>query len=202
MKKFALIFLSLMLIVISLASCTKKEKTLIMATNAAFPPYEFMDGDKIVGIDAEIAEKIAEKLGMKLEIIDTEFNSIISGVQTGKYDIGVAGMTVTEDRLKNVNFSDSYATGIQAVIVKENSTYTSYEDFYTGFDDDGNPTGVIEGIKIGVQETTTGDIYASSDPVKWGFGEENIVRFKNGAEAVQALLTDKVTCVIIDNEPA
>ncbi len=176
-----------------------------MATNAAFPPYEYKEGDKIVGIDAEIAAAIAEELGMELEIIDTEFGSIIGGVQSGKYDIGVAGMTVTDERLESVNFSKSYAKGIQAVIVAEDSEYTSFEDFYTGFDAEGNPAGVKEGIKIGVQQDTTGDIYSSDLPEKWGFnpeGEENVMRFKTGNEAVLALKTGKVTAVIIDNEPA
>ena len=114
----------------------------------------------------------------------------------------MAGMTVTEDRKKNVNFSTTYATGIQSVIVKADATYESYEDFYTAFDDEGNPAGVKEGIKIGVQQDTTGDIYCSSDPAEWGFGEENVVRYKSGADAVQALIEGKVTAVIIDNEPA
>ncbi|MGN1349011.1 MAG: ABC transporter substrate-binding protein, partial [Acutalibacteraceae bacterium] len=96
-------------------------KTLVMATNAAFPPYEYKDGDSFKGIDVELAELIAEKLGMKLEIADVEFGTIVGGVQTGKFDIGMAGMTVTEERLKSVNFSDSYAKGVQSVIVKEDS---------------------------------------------------------------------------------
>ena len=112
-----------------------KEK-LIMATNAAFPPYEYKEGDDFAGIDVEIAGLIADKLGMELEILDVEFGSIIGGVQSGKYDMGMAGMTVTDERLKSVNFSNTYANGIQSVIVKEDSKYTSFEDFYTGFDAD------------------------------------------------------------------
>jgi polar amino acid transport system substrate-binding protein len=181
---------------------TVKEGKLIMATNAYFQPYEFYEGEKIVGIDAEIAEAIAGKIGMTLEIVDTEFGSIVAGVQTGKYDMGMAGMTVTEDRLKSVNFSETYAKGVQVVIVKEDFEYESYEDFYTGYDDEGNPTGVIDGIKIGVQQGTTGDIYASDAPEKWGFGEDKVTRYKTGADAVQALVAGKVDCVIIDNEPA
>ena len=205
MKKFITIILSLCLLAgfACLASCGgNSEETLTMATNAAFPPYEYKEGDKIVGIDAEIAEKIAEKIGMKLEIVDTEFGSIIGGVQSGKYDIGMAGMTVTEERLESVNFSDTYANAVQVVIVKEDFEYASYEDFYTGYDEEGNPTGVIDGIKIGVQQDTTGDIYASSEPSGWGFGEDNVIRYKTGADAVQALISGKVSCVIIDNEPA
>ena len=114
----------------------------------------------------------------------------------------MAGMTVTEERLKNVNFSTSYAKGIQSVIVPEDSEYTSFEDFYAEFDEEGNPKTVKEGIKIGVQQDTTGDIYCSDEPAKWGFGEDNVVRYKTGADAVQALKSGKVTAVIIDNEPA
>ncbi len=180
---------------------TKKE-VLTMATNAAFPPYEYKEGDDFAGIDVEIAKEIAKKLDMELEIIDTEFGSIVGGVQSGKYDMGMAGMTVTEDRLKSVNFSNTYAHGVQSVIVLESSEYESYEDFYTGYDADGNPTGVIEGLKIGVQQDTTGDIYSSDVPAKWGFGKESVIRYKTGADAVQALVTGKVTAVIIDNEPA
>ena len=205
MKKVLSLVLALSLLFVlacGLTGCGKKDNKLTMATNASFPPYEFVEGDKIVGIDAEIAAEIAKKLDMELEIVDTEFGSIIGGVQTGKYDIGMAGMTVTEDRLKNVNFSTSYAKGVQVVIVPENSEYTSFEDFYTGFDADGNPTGVKEGIKIGVQQDTTGDIYSSDDPAKWGFGADNVTQYKTGNDAVAALVAGKVTCVIIDNEPA
>lgn len=183
-------------------SMTATDGVLVMATNAAFPPYEYVEGDGYAGIDIEIAEKIAEKLGMTLEIKDVEFGSIVGGVQTGKYDIGMAGMTVTDERLESVNFSTSYATAIQSVIVLEDSEYASFEDFYTGFDDEGNPAGVKDGIKIGVQQDTTGDIYSSDDAENWGFGSDNVIRYKTGADAVQALLTGKVTAVIIDNEPA
>ena len=159
------------------------KKVLTMATNAEFPPYEYVEGDKIVGIDAEIAQLIADKLGMELEIVDIAFDSIIPGVQSKKYDMGMAGLTVNDERLEKVNFSTSYATGVQVVIVKEGSDIKSLDD--------------ITGKKIGVQTSTTGDIYATGD-----FGEEAITRYDNGAVAVQALLADKVGCVIIDNEPA
>ena len=213
MKKFAKILsiLATLAIVLTCVGCgtadTNSDKTesdkLIMATNASFPPYEYKDdNDGFAGIDVEIAGLIAEKLGKELEIVDIEFGSIIGGVQSGKYDMGMAGMTVTDERLESVNFSTSYAKGIQSVIVKEDSEYASFEDFYTGFDDEGNPTGVKEGIKIGVQQDTTGDIYSSDVPEKWGFGEENVVRYKTGNEAVMALASGKVTAVIIDNAPA
>ena len=202
-KIFAAVLAALTLLAAAaLPSCGKKTDTLVMATNAAFPPYEYKEGSEIVGIDAEIAAAIADKIGMKLQIIDTEFGSIIGGVQSGKYDMGMAGMTVTDERKESVNFSTTYATGVQVVIVPENSPYASFEDFYTGYDADGNPTGVKDGIKIGVQQDTTGDIYSSDEPGNWGFGEDNVLRYKTGADAVQALVSGKVTCVIIDNEPA
>ena len=156
---------------------------LTMATNAEFPPYEYHEGDAIVGIDAEVATLIADKLGMELEIVDIAFDSIIPGVQSGKFDMGMAGLTVNADRLEKVNFSSSYATGVQSVIVKEGGSVATLDD--------------IAGKKIGVQTSTTGDIYATDD-----YGEESIIRYDNGAAAVQALINDKVDCVIIDNEPA
>ncbi len=202
-KLLALILATFMLL--SFAACGEKEtedNKLIMATNAAFPPYEYIENGDYVGIDVEIAKLIAAELGKELEIKDVEFGSIVGGVKSGKFDIGMAGMTVTEDRKENVNFSTTYATGIQSVIVKEDAAYASYEDFYTGFDAEGNPAGVKDGIKIGVQQDTTGDIYCSDVPAKWGFGEDNVIRYKTGADAVQALIEGKVTAVIIDNEPA
>jgi len=202
MKKLLALVLALVML-FSFAGCgAKEDDKLIMATNATFPPYEYVENNEYVGIDVEIAQLIAKELGKELEIKDVEFGSIIGGVQSGKYDIGMAGMTVTDERKESVNFSTTYANGIQSVIVKEDATYKSYEDFYTGFDDKGNPVAVKEGIKIGVQQDTTGDIYCSSKPEEWGFGEENVVRYKTGADAVQALVEGKVTAVIIDNEPA
>ena len=158
-----------------------------MATNAQFPPYEYYDGDKVVGIDAEMAAAIADKLDMKLVIDDMDFDAIITAVQTGKSDMGMAGMTVTEDRLKNINFSTTYATGIQSIIVPENSEITSADDLFA------------EGATylVGTQKGTTGDIYAEGD-----FGAERVMKYATGNEAVQALVTGKVDCVIIDNEPA
>ena len=203
MKKIIALVMVVALMLTCFAGCGgKNDNTLVMATNAQFPPYEYYDGDEMVGIDVEIAQKIAEKLDMKLEIKDVEFDGIVAGVQSGKYDMGMAGMTVTEDRLKNVNFTDSYAKGVQVVIVKEDSAYTSFEEFYTGFDADENPTGVKDGITIGVQSGTTGDIYASDEPKKWGFGSDNVKQYNTGSDAVEALKSGKVTAVIIDNEPA
>ena len=165
---------------------------LIMATNAFFPPYEFYENEEIVGIDAEMAKAIADQMGRKLTIVDTEFGSIIGGVQTGKYDMGMAGMTVTEERQQSVNFSDSYATGVQVVILTEDSPIKSLDDLL----DAG------ASYKAGVQQDTTGDIYLSDTPDNGGIGEDRVIRYKTGNEAVQALLTGKVDCVVIDQEPA
>ena len=166
---------------------TIEEGKLIMATNAFFPPYEFYEGEKIVGIDAEIAEAIANKLGLELVINNMEFNSIITAVTTNAADFGLAGMTVTEDRLKEVDFSISYASGVQSIIVKDGSAITTVDDLYA------------EGVtyKVGVQLGTTGDIYASDD-----FGAERVTQYSNGNEAILALQKGDVDCVIIDNEPA
>lgn len=170
-----------------LAAASALADTLTMGTNASFPPYEYYEDGKIVGIDAEIAAAIAEKLGMDLEIQDMEFKAIIPAVTEGKIDFGMAGMTVTPERLQSVNFSETYAVGIQAIIVKEGSPITSVDDLYA------------EGAtwKIGVQDSTTGDIYCTDD-----FGEDRVSKFPVGADAVEALKTGKVDCVIIDNEPA
>jgi len=164
-----------------------EKPVLKMGTNAYFQPYEFYEGDKIVGIDAEIAAAIAEKLGMTLEIVDMEFDSILTAVNEGSVDFGMAGMTITEDRLLEVDFSISYANGVQAIIVKNDSPITCADDLYA------------EGAnyKVGVQLGTTGDIYATDD-----FGSENVTTYSNGNEAILALLGGSVDCVIIDNEPA
>lgn len=165
-------------------------ETLTMATNAAFPPYEYWEGDAIVGIDAVIAGLIADQLGMKLDIQDMDFDAIIPAVVSGKVDMGMAGMTVTDERLESVSFSESYATGVQVVIVPENSPIETVDQLFSLLDDG-------EDIQIGTQNATTGFIYASDD-----FGEEHVQAFNKGADAVQALVSGKLTCVIIDNEPA
>lgn len=169
---------------------TESGDTLTMGTNAEFPPYEFYEGGEVVGIDAEIAGLIAEKLGKELIIEDMAFDTLIPAVKTGKIDIAMAGMTVTEERLQNVDFSDSYATGIQVVIVPEGSDITTVDDLF----EEGND------YKIGVQSGTTGDLYAT-----WDFEDEGLAtldRYNKGADAVQALIAGKIDCVMIDNEPA
>lgn len=164
------------------------DNTLVMATNAFFEPYEYYEGDDIVGIDAEVGKAIADKLGMDFEISDVDFDAIIPNVQSGKASMGMAGMTVTEDRQKNVNFTRSYATAVQVVIVPEDSDIATIDD--------------MAGKKIGVQQGTTGDIYCSAPVEEDGFGEENVTRYNKGTDAVMALLSGKVDCVVIDNEPA
>ena len=187
MKKIAALVLALM---ISLTAVSALADTLVMCTNASFPPYEYVEGDEVVGIDADIAAAICEKLGYDLEIQDMEFDSLIAAVQSGKADFAMAGMTVTEERQQMVNFSDSYATGIQSVIVKEDSPIASVDDLFA------------EGAnnKVGVQLSTTGDIYTTGDIEDAGLG--TVERFPNGNEAVMALLNGKIDCVVIDNEPA
>ena len=215
MKKLIAVLMALCMLVSAVclfASCDKgDENTLVMATNAAFPPYEYKDGDKIVGIDAEIAAAIADKLGMKLEIMDVDFGAVLTGVAEGKYDMGMAGITVTDERKETMDFSDTYATGIQVIIVNDGSSIASLDDLWN-FDEEGNPVSLKNtDIKIGVQQDTTGDIYSSSAISGWGFNDLNddesiktdrVVRYKTGAEAVAALKTGKVDCVIIDDEPA
>lgn len=157
---------------------------LVMATNAEFPPYEYHDGGEIVGIDAEIAKAIADELGMELEIEDIAFDSIIPEITSGKADMGLAGMTVTEDRKQSVDFTDTYAKASQKIIVKEDSAIASPDDL----------TGVI----VGVQQGTTGDIYVSDLEADG----TTVERYNKGFEAVQALSQGKIDAVVIDGEPA
>ena len=166
-------------------SALAADKVLKVATNVAFPPYEYYEDEKAVGIDVDIMQAICDKLGYEMELSDMEFGSIITAVATGKVDVGFGAITITEERAKSVNFTTSYSTGIQSIIVKEDSPITSVDDLHG------------DKIKIGVQQDTTGDIYATGD-----FGEDHIARFNKGADAVQALITGKCNAVIIDNSPA
>lgn len=183
-----------MTVVLSMTACGSKDsgadskgdskkETLVMATNAEFPPYEYYEGKEIVGIDAEFAAAIAEKLGMELKIEDMAFDSIIAAVQSGKADFGAAGLTVTDERTEQVDFSDSYYTGRQVIIVAEDSAIAGPDD--------------LEGKKIGVQLGTTGDLYTTDD-----FGDDSIERYNKGFEAVQAVLQGKIDAVVIDDQPA
>jgi len=197
MKKLIALVLA-MLMVLSMAACgTEKENKadgqaavptleagkLIMSTNAEFPPYEMKDDSgNYIGIDVEIAKAIAEKLGLELEILDVDFDAALLAVQQGKSDIVMAGVTVNEDRKLVMNFTDTYATGKQVIIVTEDSTVT--------LDNLGEQM-------IGTQRGTTGNIYASDD-----YGDDHVTAYDNGATAVQALKNGQVNCVIIDNAPA
>ena len=190
-----LVVMALVLMLGCFAGCAEKApetnndadtetKKLVMGTNAAFPPYEFVDdNNEIVGIDAEIAKAVAEKMGYELEIKDMEFDSLITAVSTHSIDFALAGMTVTDERKESVNFSDTYAKGVQVIIVKEGSDIK---------DVDG-----LKGKTIGVQAGTTGDIYCTDE-----FGQDSVKQFNNGALAVAALNNGQVDCVVIDNEPA
>lgn len=165
------------------ALTTVTEGVLTMSTNAAFPPYEMTTDDGgFEGIDVEIAGAIAEKLGLELQIDDMDFDSALLAVQQGKSDLVMAGVSVTEDRLLVMDFSDSYATGVQVVIVKEGSDVT--------LDNLGDHI-------IGTQRATTGNIYCTDD-----YGEDHVVAYDNGITAVQALMNDQVDCVVIDSAPA
>lgn len=157
---------------------------LIMSTNAAFPPYEMTtDSGEFEGIDIETAQAIADKLGLELQIDDMDFDAALLAVQQGKADMVMAGVTVTDERQNVMDFTDSYATGIQSIIVKEDSDIASVDD--------------LAGKKIGTQRGTTGYLYCSDD-----FGDESVVAYDNGLTAVQMLNNGQVDCVVIDNAPA
>ena len=194
MKKIIAIILTALLLV-SMAACsggndgmTLEKGKLIMSTNAEFPPYEMTTDDGgFAGIDIEIAQAIAEKLGLELVIDDMDFDGALMAVQQGKSDMVMAGVTVNPDRQKVMDFSNSYATGIQVVIVKEGSDVT--------MDNLGDKL-------IGTQRGTTGYIYASDSPENGGYGEDHVVAYDSGITAVQALMNGQVDAVIIDNAPA
>ena len=197
MKKMIAIVLTVLMLASLMTGCGSSEANelntveagkLIMSTNAAFPPYEMVaDDGSFEGIDVEIAGAIAQKLGLELVVDDMDFDAALLAVQQNKSDIVMAGVSVTEDRLMVMNFSDSYATGVQVVIVKEGSDVT--------MDNLGEKM-------IGCQRGTTGYIYASDSPENGGYGEDHVTAFDNGASAVQALLNGQVDCVIIDSAPA
>ena len=163
---------------------TVTEGKLTMSTNAAFPPYEMTtDSGDLEGIDIEVAGAIAKKLGLELQVDDMDFDAALLAAQQGKSDIVMAGVSVTEERQKVMEFSDSYATGVQVIIVKEDSEIASVED--------------LDGKMIGTQRGTTGNIYCTDD-----YGEDHITTYDNGLTAVQALMNGQVDCVVIDQEPA
>ena len=161
-----------------------------MSTNAAFPPYEMVANDgSFEGIDVEVAGLIAEKLGLELVVDDMDFTAAMLAVQNGKSDIAMAGITVNEERQANMDFTESYATGVQVIIVPEGSSIATVDD-------------LANAELIGTQDGTTGYIYCSDTPENGGYGEDHVVAYENGSVAIQALLAGQVDCVVIDNEPA
>ena len=169
---------------------TVEEGKLHMSTNAAFPPYEMTtDAGGFEGIDVEVAGAIAEKLGLELVVDDMGFDAALLAAQNGQSDIVMAGVTVTEARKEVMDFSDSYATGVQVVIVKEDSPIQTIDD-------------LANAEMIGCQKATTGYIYASDTPENGGYGEDHVTAYETGALAVEALKNGQIDAVIIDNEPA
>lgn len=184
MRKIAKVLgliLALVMACTVLAGCGDDGK-IHMATNAGFPPFEYKEGSEIVGIDVEIAKEIAKELGKELQIDDMEFDSIVTAVQSGKADFGLAGMTVKPDRLEKVDFSDTYFKASQMVIVKKDSGLTVAD---------------LEGKKIGVQSGTTGADYSTEN-----YGAENISQFPTAIDAVMALSQGKIDAVVIDSYTA
>lgn len=167
---------------------TIKSGTLTMSTNAEFEPFEYKDGTKIVGIDVDIANKVAQKLGDQLKINDVAFDSLIMELQTGKCDFVAAGMTVTDDRKKNVDFSDPYFDATQSIIVPKGSAIKSRKD--------------LNGKKVGVQQGTTGDSFCTNEDGKSDIKVGSVKRFNKGADAIQDLLNGRVEAVVIDDFPA
>lgn len=172
------------------AFTTVESGKLHMSTNAAFPPYEMIAADgSFEGIDVEVAAAIAEKLGLELVVDDMGFDAALTAVQTGKSDIAMAGITVTDDRKEVMDFSDSYATGIQVVIVKEDSPIQTVDD-------------LANAEMIGCQKATTGYIYCSDTVENGGYGEDHVTAYDTGALAVMALVNGQIDAVVIDSEPA
>ena len=172
------------------AFTTVEEGKLHMSTNAAFPPYEMTTDDGgFEGIDVEVADAIAQKLGLELVVDDMGFDAALTAVQTGQSDIAMAGITVTDERLEVMDFSDTYATGVQVVIVKEDSPIQTIDD-------------LASAEMIGCQADTTGYIYCSYPPEEGGYGEDHVTAYDNGALAVMALMNGQVDAVVIDNAPA
>lgn len=167
---------------LGLCGCFGGKKTLVMATNAEFPPYEYYEDDKMVGIDVEFAKAIADDMGYKLEIIDMDFGSIIPSIQSGKADIAVAAISVTDEKLQQIDFSVAYETASQLIIVPKDSEISSVAD--------------LKGKRIGVENFTTGMIYASD------IEDATLESFANGSQAIDVLKEGGVDAVVIDGEPA
>lgn len=180
---FKIIFSAVMaLTVLGMSGCIGGKKTLVMATNAEFPPYEYYEDDKMVGIDVELAKAIAADMGYKLEIIDMDFGSIIPSIQSGKADIAVAAISVTEEKLSQIDFSETYETASQLIIVPADSEISSVSD--------------LKGKRIGVESFTTGMIYASD------IEDATLEGFANGSQAIDSMKNGELDAVVIDGEPA
>lgn len=204
MKKKLLALAMAMTMVFALAACGSKDNgstsgstvttiepgKLIMSTNAAFPPYEMIaDNGELEGIDIEVAGKIAEKLGLELQIDDMGYDACLSAAQTGKSDMVMAGVSITPERQAVMDFSNTYANAVQVVIVKEGSDIKTPDD-------------LANADMIGCQVGTTGYIFCSDTPENGGFGEDHVTPYKDGAAAIQALVNDQIDAVVIDNLPA
>lgn len=186
MKHMKLLCLSVaaVMMAVMLSACSggaSSSKKLTMATNAEFPPFEYLEGEEVVGADADIAKAIADKLGMELEITNIDFDAALTGAATGKYDVAIAGITANDERKKNMDFSNDYYEASQAIIVTADSEIKTAAD--------------LTGKTISCQEGTTGEQYLLDE-------NYNIQSFKTGAEAISALTTGKVDAVVIDNEVA
>lgn len=166
----------------------KADGYVTMSTNAEFEPFEYKDGDKISGIDVDIAQKIADKLGVQLKVNDMSFDTLITDLDSGKSNLVAAGMTVTDDRKKNVDFSDPYFNASQAIIVLKGSAIKSRAD--------------LNGKKVGVQQGTTGDTYCTNEDGKNDIKVSSVERYSKGVDAVTDLINGKVDAVVIDNFPA
>lgn len=182
---------AMLLVLAMLLSASAMAETLTMGSSIDFAPYEYYDDEtgEIVGIDVEIAQAIAQKLGCELEISDMQFDSIIAAVVSGKVDFGMSGFTITEDRKQNVDFSTPYTTEVQAIIVPENSEITSVDDLL-------NPE---KAYHVGVQLGTTGDLYITDDVADKSL-QHNIERYNKYHDAFAALVSGKIDCIIVDNQ--
>jgi len=195
MKKLIALTLAILMAIGMFAGCssgnsgyTIEEGKLIMSTNAEFPPYEMKDDNgNFIGIDVEIAQAIADKLGLTLVIDDMSFDAALMAVQQGKSDMVMSGVSVTEKRKLVMDFSDSYATSTIVVIVKEGSDVT--------LDNMGEKM-------VGAQRGTTGYLYASDTPENGGYGEDHVIAFETDAAAIEALKNNQIDCIVIDNAPA
>ena len=190
MKKLLSLLLVCAMALVVLSGCAKdlediqEEGVLVMGTNAEFEPFEYLEGGKVVGFDPDVAAEIAKDMGVELEINDMDFDGLIAALTSGKVHVVLAGMSVTEERQKSVNFSDPYYTATQTIIVrKEGSTVSKAED--------------LEGKNIGVQQGTTGDLYVTEN-----CNAKEVVGFKSGVEAGIELKNGKLDAVVIDKEPA